>query len=80
MTWYKDGQPIYIDFEKYQMTESGDLIVLDVDKQAAGNYTCQAQNMAGFRSTPTAVVWVYGKLKANFSEVRGDFSRIIDQI
>jgi len=59
VTWFKDGAPIYIDFKKYQMTESGDLIVLDVDRQAAGNYTCQAANMAGFRQTPTANVWVY---------------------
>ena len=43
------------------MTEGGDLIVLDVDRHAAGNYTCQAANMAGFRQTPTANVWVYGK-------------------
>ena len=45
------------------MTEGGDLIVLDVDRHAAGNYTCQAANMAGFRQTPTANVWVYGKKK-----------------
>ena len=63
MTWYKDEQPIYIDFEKYQMTESGDLIVLDVDLQAAGNYTCRATNMAGFKETPKANVWVYGKYR-----------------
>ena len=50
------------------MTESGDLIVLDVDRQAAGNYTCQAANMAGFRQTPTANVWVYGNIKNNVLE------------
>ena len=47
------------------MTEGGDLIVLDVDRHAAGNYTCQAANMAGFRQTPTANVWVYGKKTQN---------------
>ena len=68
MTWYKDDQPIYIDFEKYQMTESGDLIVLDVDRQAAGNYTCRATNMAGFKETPKANVWVYGKYRTIIRE------------
>ena len=44
------------------MTENGDLIVLNVDKYAAGNYTCRATNMAGSRDTPPAIVWVYGRL------------------
>ena len=45
------------------MTENGDLIVLNVDKYAAGNYTCRATNMAGSRDTPPAIVWVYGKFR-----------------
>ena len=45
------------------MTENGDLIVLNVDKYAAGNYTCRATNMAGSRDTPPAIVWVYGKFQ-----------------
>lgn len=48
------------------MTENGDLIVLNVDKYAAGNYTCRATNMAGSRDTPPAIVWVYGKLRCHF--------------
>ena len=46
------------------MTENGDLIVLNVDKYAAGNYTCRATNMAGSRDTPPAIVWVYGKFQS----------------
>ena len=49
------------------MTENGDLIVLNVDKYAAGNYTCRATNMAGSRDTPPAIVWVYGKFLPFFA-------------
>lgn len=59
ITWFKDGQRIFIDKKKYEMTEHGDLIVMNVDKYAAGNYTCRATNMAGSRDTPPAIVWVY---------------------
>ena len=64
VTWFKDGQRIFIDKKKYEMTENGDLIVLNVDKYAAGNYTCRATNMAGSRDTPPAIVWVYGKFQS----------------
>ncbi|CAG5078795.1 Oidioi.mRNA.OKI2018_I69.PAR.g9090.t1.cds [Oikopleura dioica] len=59
VSWLKDGEPIKIDGENYELTSQGDLIVNTVDKTAAGNYTCRASSVVGSRLSPPASVFVY---------------------
>ena len=61
VSWLKDGEPIKIDGENYELTSQGDLIVNTVDKTAAGNYTCRASSVVGSRLSPPASVFVYSK-------------------
>jgi len=57
VSWTKNGRPLE-DGGNLFTTQSGDLIIQTRDQHDAGNYTCVARNMAGKRSSHTAVVRV----------------------
>ena len=47
ITWTKDGIILDTDSFKYEMLETGSLLVHDVSEQDGGEYVCEAENDAG---------------------------------
>jgi hypothetical protein len=62
LQWYKNGLPIFSDRQKYTITNTHGVAVLDIrdiDRNDTGEYTCFARNFYG-KAASSAVLKVVG--------------------
>ncbi len=61
ITWLKDGQPVEINRNgRFILSNENSLLIAQIKKTDAGNYTCVASNIAGTYSSEPAELIVYG--------------------
>ena len=63
ISWMKNGD--YLDpasSKRIRMSESGNLVIRDVEKSDDGDYVCRAENMVGSRDSDVAHLSVHGEL------------------
>ena len=61
-SWVKNGEPLDPGSSKrIRQTETGNLVIRDVEKSDAGEYFCQAENMVGTRTSDVARLSVHIK-------------------
>jgi len=60
ITWTKNEEPVNpMDSKRIHISETGNLVIKDVEKTDAGDYVCQAANMAGSRESDVATLSVH---------------------
>ena len=63
-TWIKNGEHLDPNSSKrIRKTETGNLVIRDVEKSDAGEYFCRAQNMVGTRDSDVARLSVHSEFK-----------------
>ncbi len=61
ITWLKDNQPVEINRNgRFILSNENSLIIAQIKKSDAGNYTCVASNIAGTYSSEPAELIVHG--------------------
>lgn len=64
VTWLKDNQSVEINRNgRFILSNENSLLIAQVKKTDAGNYTCVASNIAGSYSSEPAELIVHGKRK-----------------
>lgn len=58
--WLRGGQPLQTD-TSILVSSEGHLLIGQARAQDTGNYTCVAENIAGKRLAPQALIRVYGE-------------------
>ncbi|KAM5147900.1 hemicentin-1 [Mantella aurantiaca] len=71
IAWTKDNVLITDTTEKYAVTKSGELILLQAEHHDTGNYTCTASNIVGKDSHTVSITIQYGPV---FTELPSDVS------
>lgn len=62
VTWFKDNQPVEINRNgRLILSNENSLLIAQIEKIDAGNYTCVASNLAGTYSSEPAELVVHGK-------------------
>lgn len=62
VTWLKDNQPVEINRNgRFILSNENSLLIAQVEKDDAGNYTCVAANAAGSYSSEPAELVVHGR-------------------
>ena len=62
-TWIKNGEHLDPSSSKrITKTDTGNLVIRDVEKSDAGEYFCQAENLVGTRESDRARLSVYSEL------------------
>jgi titin len=62
ITWLKDNQPVEINRNgRFILSSENSLLIAQVKKGDAGNYTCVASNIAGSYSSEPAELIVHGR-------------------
>lgn len=62
VTWLKDNQSVEINRNgRFILSSENSLLIAQVKKSDAGNYTCVASNVAGTYSSEPAELIVHGK-------------------
>ena len=59
IAWFKDGKQI-LSGGRYDI-QNGNLVILNVQRDDVGNYTCTVSNKAGMEETRATIEFVYGK-------------------
>jgi hypothetical protein len=74
ITWLKDNQPVEINRNgRFILSNENSLLIAQIKKTDAGNYTCVASNIAGNYSSEPAELIVHGikkKRKRNNFEMK----------
>jgi len=62
ITWLKDNQPVEINRNgRFILSNENSLLIAQVKKTDAGNYTCVASNIVGSYSSEPAELIVHGR-------------------
>jgi hypothetical protein len=62
ITWLKDNQPVEINRNgRFILSNENSLLIAQVKKSDAGNYTCVASNIVGNYSSEPAELIVHGR-------------------
>ena len=72
--WQKNGDySIHTDLigsERFTVTETGNLVIRDVEASDAAEYVCQAENMVGRRDSEPALLKVLGNVTTVISVIK----------